>query len=420
MYNSYKGGKYSNYNSGRYKPSSYSRKKRNMIRLRNRFIIVTCGVVAVTLIITLFSLFLKNCVCVGCAGKTPTTQETATVDTTHTEPATQETEKKSKKKKEQSSQQLSFVAPDIKDDGKSKGKVEYGLYIWQNTVFRAFKGNESNAQSYADVINNAKKALGDDVNVYSMLVPTHIEMGLPQRLKNTEKGIATNPQSDYIKSAYSKLDKNVTSINCYNELSKHCNEFIYFNTDYRWTALGAYYGYNVFARTSGIEPISLESLDKNKLSGFVGSYEAYYSDLDLGKETIEYWSSDDIYDVSVDITTEGGDVVDAYSCFYTGPGIEADKSIVFLQGDYPMEVITSSSKNAKEDKICVVHESFGNPIISYFTNNYKEVYSVNMNLFDGSLKNLCKKNDIKKVLFLNDVASSADAETLKDLKEIIG
>lgn len=412
MSSGYRSGNYRNYNSGRYKSGSYSRysaKQRRFIRLRNRIIIVTCGVVILVLFITLFSLFMKNCVCAGCA-KTPQDEIiTETIDPSATEAATEATTP---------AQSLSFITPAVNDNGTDKGEEKSGLYIYNDAAYRAFKGENANAEAYAQVINSAKKKLGKNVNVFSMLVPTHIEMGLPDRLKNSSNGVVTNSQATYIETAYKALNKTVTPINAYNQLAQHCNDYIYFNTDYRWTGLGAYYGYTAFAEATGIAPVTLESMKKKSISGFTGYFESGY-DLGLGSDTVEYWSSDDDYDVSIDITRPDGTKAEAYSCFYEAETADTDKVIVFLQGDYPLETIKSTSESA-QDKICIVHESFGNPIVSYFTYNYKEVYSIDMSKWTGNLKKFCKQKGIQNVLFINDTASSTDEETLAQITDILG
>lgn len=411
MTDGYKSGNYRKYSASGYRPSSYKRyspKQRRLIRLRNRIIIVTCGVVAIALIITLFSLFLKNCVCAGCTNNAPSTIPTETIDTSATKPATEPTTS--------TADPLTFIAPAINDDGTSKGEEKNGLYIFNESAYKGFNGKNQGAKAYAQAMNNAKEALGEEINVYSMLVPTHIEMGLPERLRNSSNGVVTNSQADYMKTAFQAMDKGVTPVNIYNSLAKHCNDKIYFNTDYRWTGLGAYYGYSAFVESLGNKPILLEAMTKKSVSGFKGYYEAGY-DLGLKAEPIEYWKTD--YSIDMEITTPDGDKVQAYDCFYEVEMEEYDKIAVFLQGDYPMHKLTSSGENAK-DKICIVHEGYGNQIASYFTYNYKEVYLINTGKWTGNLKKFCKNNDIKNVLFINDTASSGSEATVNMLSDIVG
>ena len=412
MNSGYKRNKYT-YNSGRYKPSSYN-KRRKMKQLRNRTLIVSGGVVILALLIFLISLPFRSC----SSNNTKATLSTETVASTETQATTapqttkntQETVKKTEKKKK-----YSFVIPDIKDNG-AKGVEKYGLYIWNGKAFDDFQGDSKSADNYVNTINQGKKKLGNNINLYNMIVPTSIEMGLPERLRNNN-GINTVSQSAYIKNIYEKSDNSILGINCYNQLANYCNENIYFKTDYRMTALGGYYAYKSFVQEKNLPAVQLTSLEKKTINGFKGSYQNGYEGLGLGKEPIEYWDTKGLYDVNVDIMS-GDNVVEAYSCFYTEEVESQDKFIVFLQGSYPMEVIRSSSEKAK-DKICIIHESFSNPMISYFTYNYKEVYSINLNLYDGSIKDLCQEKGIKDVLIATDVKSASDEGTVEKLKGLL-
>ncbi|WP_263329458.1 DHHW family protein [Paraclostridium sp. AKS73] len=50
-------------------------------------------------------------------------------------------------------------------------------------------------------------------------------------------------EKDSIDSIYKNMDKDVKTVDAYDNLKKHKEEYIYFNTDHHWTSLGAYYAY---------------------------------------------------------------------------------------------------------------------------------------------------------------------------------
>lgn len=407
MSSGYKGNNnYRKYNPSGYKVSSYNRgykkKKRNYKRIRNRIIIVTVGVLLCALIIFLFSLFMKNCVCASCNNAEEKITATETIDPNATQAPTTAGETTAQETTEPAVQEVEFVTPNIKDDN-SNGKTIAGFYVWNNQAFDAFTGDNEKAKSYANYVNKINGKLGDDVKVYSMLVPSSIELNLPDRLKNTDKGIATNSQKDYIKKAYSLLDKDVTPIYAYNTLAKHCNEKIYFNTDYRWTGLGAYYGYTAFTEATSQKALSLDNCKEKSISGFAGSY----ADTQISSESIKYWDFN--YGVSVDITANSGEVVTTPTCYYEAAQNQEPygRHIVYLQGDYH-EVITSNSKSASNEKIAIVHNSFGRFAVPYFTYNYSEVHSLNTLSFDGDIAQYCKDNGITTLLFISSVESSLD------------
>ena len=51
-----------------------------------------------------------------------------------------------------------------------------------------------------------------------------------------------------------KMNDKVKSVDIYDALMQHRNEYIYFRTDHHWTALGAYYAYQQPCAAKGIEP----------------------------------------------------------------------------------------------------------------------------------------------------------------------
>ena len=402
---------YNNHNYrgyGGYRPSKYNRnrKKGGILsrRMRNRIIIVATGLVVLALIIALIS----SCInCVFSSGDEGSTLDTATKSTATA------TEKPTEKKVVE----ISFREPNIKDNKKAKEGVKSGeLFVWNKMAFEMFYGSSERANIYAKTINSAQKALGDKVNVYNMIVPTHIEMGLPVRLRNVEGGAETNSQADYIKTAYKALNKKVRYINAYNALSAHCNEYIYFGSDHHWTGLGAYYAYQAFAEENKMPALPLKDCTENTIDGFTGTFKRMvYEDID--NDTVHYWTLP--YEVS-DTVTNGNGVTNTYDGPYYRYAGSGDYSYgVFLYGDNPLEVLKSSSDKAKNKKIAIVHESYGNAIVPYFTYNYKTVYSIDFRSWSGNLKDFCKENGVDDVLFVNGVMSSATALQIQAMESIL-
>ncbi|MEE3333750.1 MAG: DHHW family protein [Ruminococcus sp.] len=371
-------------------------------RTRNRVIIVTAGLLIFALIIVFIS-SVFSCIC---APKVSTTQlDTATKGT-----EAKETDKTKKK-------EISFREPEIDyDEDSEPGVVSGELYIWNKKAFEPFYGGETAAKTYAKMVNSAKKTLGSKIKVYTMVFPNHIEMGLPSEYKNVEDGMKTDSQADYIKHVYSNLDEEVGYINAYNELSKHCNEYIYFNSDHHWTGLGAFYAYKAFAKETKQTPVKLAQLEDNTIEGFTGSL-SKLTEYELAEDAVTYW--DFPYEVTDEVTTEEGETETYDTCFYKNSQPGDSTYGVFLYGDNPIEKITSESPKAKNKKIAIIHESYGNALVPYFTYNYKTIYSIDFRSWKGNLKSFCKENKIDEVLFANGTLSSATALQVKSMQGII-
>ena len=384
-----------------YRPSP--RRRRNRRRLRNRVIIVTAFLVIFALIIVFIS-SVFSCIC--SPGVSSSQLDTATK-------GDKEVKKVSK------ADSISFREPNIATNDEAEPGVidaDGELYIWNQTAFELFYGSESRAKSYAKTINNAKKSLGDKIKVYTMVFPNHTEMGLPAEYKNTENGAKTVSQADYIKKIYVNLDDSVSYINAYNELSEHCNEYIYFDSDHHWTALGAYYAYKSFADVTKQKAVKLSSLEEKAIEGFTGSFSTM-SQYTLNTDTVKYWTFP--YSIVDEVTTENGETESNPTLYYENVGPGTETYGVFLFGDNPLEVITSSCPKAQNKSIAIIHESYGNALVPYFTYNYKKVYSIDFRTWQGDLKSFCEENKIDEVLFANGVMSSATAFQVKAMQNII-
>ncbi len=414
--------------AGGYRPSSrnYVKRRRNYKRIRNRAIIITSGlivcVIAVALIVGAVKLVTHIASSFNGSINTASVVEETATKSPSAASSDKKTESKTKsaaKPKVNKAAEFKYVTPKIADDGTSTGEYDSnnGLYIYKKMAFELFYGSDAKAKEYAEVVNSAKKSLGGDINVYSMIIPNHTEMGLPARLKNTDKGVNTNSQSDYTQKSYLAMDGSVEPVNVYNNIANHCDEYVYFDSDHHWTGLGAYYAYEAFAKQTKQTPIKLSEMKENTIKGFTGSFTSM-TKYPLNVDTVHFWSMP--FDVENKITEKSGREVDAETMYYWGEGPGENSYGVFLFGDNPKEVIKSKAKTASDQKIAIIHESYGNALVPYFAANYKEIHSIDFRYFDGNLASYCKEHNIKNVLFANGVMSSATEDMLQSMRSLIG
>lgn len=381
-----------------------NRKKTYKKRTRNRIIII--GVFLVIFI--LFAVLVVSCsnaVCGKKGDKAQASDQEAQAsqnaqEAMATQPATEP------------ANDLNFVKPQIKDDGKTNGMNDGGLYVWNKQAFELFFGNDTMGERYAELMNKAADNLGTSIKTYSIVVPNHTEMGLPDRLKNTDDGASTQPQDVYIKAAYSAMSDKVHPVNAYNKLSEHCNDYIYFASDHHWTGLGAYYAYAAFAENAKLPVLKLSDCTEGKIEGFQGTFTGMVS-TELNKDTVSYWKFP--YQVTDDITNSNGETLQVDSTYYE----DSDGYGVFIYGDNPLEVIKSQSPSASKEKVAIIHESYGNAFVPYLTYNFSEVYSIDFRSWNGSLKTFCQQKGITNVIFLNGVMSSATQVQLDSIENIL-
>lgn len=397
---------------------SYDRRRlnkmRNYRRTRNRIIIVVSLILVVTLVVLMIVLAFNGC------GKKDNNKGVSTQPKQSSVSETSNTDEKPQPKNTDEKLAIdTFIEAEPKDDN-SSGYNAGSIYVWNQAGFEVFGGDEERAKLYSDTVNGLADKV-PDMNVYSMIVPNHTEMGLPRRLWAKNGGEAyTNSQADSIRSAYESMDKDkVTPINAYNYLSEHCNEYIYFNSDHHWTGLGSYYAYKAFADTLGLTALSLDDCEEKTIDGFTGSLTNNADG--LKSDTVHYWHLP--YSVSMEITHEGGST-ESYNSPYFDE--EASGSLtygVFIWGDNPLTVMKSNSEKAESGrKIMVVKESYGNAFVPYLTQNFEEVHVADMRSFrqvsDSNLQTYCRQNGITDLLFINGVMSANNGDLLDSMEDL--
>ena len=370
-----------------------NRRRNNKKRTRNRIIIVSCGILIIILLVVMISSVFK-----ACFGA----KQTSAPVSTETKPVATSDTPKANDKKNEAQDDLSptyFKTPQIKDDN-SNGYSAYSIYVWNNQGFELFGSDEARATTYAETINGFADKL-NGITVYDMVIPNHTEMGLPQRLKDSDA--PSTSQAENIKSIYSKLSDKVTPVNAYNYLADHNDEYIYFGSDHHWSGLGAYYAYSAFAKTNNLPVLSLDDCTEQQIEGFTGTFTNTASGLDT--DTVHYWEFP--YEVTMDITDESGNVNTYTSPYYQYAEAGSLTYGVFIMGDHPLTVLNSASENAETGKkIAVIKESYGNAFVPYLTYNYEEVHVIDFRTFGDNLVSYCQQNGIDEVLFLNGVMSA--------------
>ena len=87
---------------------------------------------------------------------------------------------------------------------------------------------------------------------------------------------------------------------------------------------------------------------------------------------------------------------------------------VFLGGDFPVMRVKSDLKNGR--KVLILKDSYGNAFSPYLASHFEEVYIIDFRYFNGSIKDLVKKNNITDILFGHNVYVANSNYTVK--KEI--
>lgn len=310
---------------------------------------------------------------------------------------------------------LVFNKPDIKDNGASGDFISNAIYLWNNKAYNIFGSSEKIAKNYSSGVNYIAKKLGSDVKVYDIVVPNQVEFGLPSRIVESVGG---HSQAENIKCIYENLSDDVIPVNCYNVLSEHCNEYIYFGTDHHWTSLGSYYAYTAFCDRAGLTPMTISDDKCEKVAGFTGAFYTATSSPALlaNPDTVYFYDlPNDTYAYLREKPDSERLTVDVY---YPGASSGTLTYGAFCWGDVSEFIIHSDCNTGK--KVAVIKDSYGNAFAPYLTANYDEVHLIDFRYWKGELPSYLKSNGITDVIIINNTMSANAPDQVDTMKELVG
>jgi hypothetical protein len=287
------------------------------------------------------------------------------------------------------------------NDGDSKDvkSLNQGLLIYNGMAIQIFGGSKNTAVYLAKSVNELRKNLPDNVNLYLGITPTHGEFYLPSEY--IDKRIS---ERKIIDTTYRFLDPAVISFDISSELYKHKDEYIFFNTDHHWTGTGAYYAYVAFCKKAGLTPVPLSEMRRGVIPKFLGTL--YRSTRDKRLEN----NIDSVVYHKIPISYA------AFQLYGNGYGLTQKARLyvenarggnaygVFLGGDLPAICVVSKQQNGK--RLMILKNSFGNAISPYLVSHYERTYICDYRYFECNLKDFIEKNGITDLMIFHNSFSA--------------
>lgn len=289
------------------------------------------------------------------------------------------------------------------------GETINGILVYNRVAYELFGGGESLAQDYAKAISDIKNHFGDGIKVYNVVVPTHCGVTLPEKFSDR-----VSSQEDYLNTICSSYSADVIGVNAYDTIMHHRDEYLYFNTDHHWTGLAAYYAYRDFCKAAGVEAISLDDMERNKIEDYYGSLANDIEDSSLlDEDYVEYFTVN--YDIDTTLYDSNAEDPQDYMLIHSyAEGVNSYG--VFLGGDQPLMV--TKNKNGNGKKIAVIKESYGNAFAPFIAYTYSEAHIMDFRDIDFDLKQYLIDNEIDEVIFVNNAMASATPERVEELEAL--
>ncbi len=290
------------------------------------------------------------------------------------------------------------------------------IIVVNDSAYEVYSFNQKIADKYAYTLNTFSSKVQGGVNVYDLIVPTSIDITMPD---NERVKYNSSSQADAIRYIFSCMSNSVKSVNVYNTLREHRTEYIYFRTDHHWTANGAYYAYRKLCNVMNIEPTDLSSdYTQYKFEGFKGSF---YSDTNknasLGNNPDTVFAFDPNAVTTLTYHTKSGKTQEWDVIRDVNGWNPTTLYSTFIGGDNPYTYITNETvQNGR--KCVVVKESFGNALVPFIVSHYSEVHVIDYRYWNGALSDFIASKGIDDVVFVNNISATRNASLMNRLAGI--
>ncbi len=288
-----------------------------------------------------------------------------------------------------------------------------GIIIIKDRALDLFYGNEKNLKAYSERLNVLANNLPVGTQLYSMVVPTSVEMYAPDSYHS-----GYSSQKGCIEIINNALKPNIKTVNAYDKLLQNRDKYIYYRTDHHWTGLGAYYAYVAFCESAGWAPVTLDQMEHYQIEGtYLGSLYRATKDSVLKKnpDTTEGWKpAVDSYKATA---WDDGDMTVTYGVRLNDERSKGTYSYLnFSGGDRALLKIVTSHTSGR--KILVIKDSYGNAFTPYLANHYDEIYIIDPRYYKRSIKSLVSENGINDVMMLNYIFATSNSTWLKGFDAI--
>ena len=285
-------------------------------------------------------------------------------------------------------------------DADIQNNIMGGLYVEGDAVYSMYYYSEYAVSTYAQAINTAVARLDGEATIYSIIIPNNSGAKLDE---DTLEQLGASDQKQAIQYFYSLMDPSVRTVETYDTLRAHRDEYTYFRTDHHWTQLGAYYVYQAFCERKGITPADISTWEVQTYEPFLGSF---YGELQLPALAA---NPDTVYahvpPFTNDMTwwDEWGTEYDAEVVKDVSYYDEANQYLCFMGGNQPLSRIENPTINDGSSCLVVI-ESYGTPFVSLVAANYQTTWVMDFRSTVEDIPSFVFANGIDDLIFLNNVA----------------
>lgn len=290
------------------------------------------------------------------------------------------------------------------------------ILVAGNSAYEYYHFSSKLAPEFINAVSSIKSVAGNNANVYSLLVPTSIDITLDENLRKDVSSADQKKALDYFNSSI----QNVTAVSgIYDVQKRHKNEYTYFRTDHHWTALGAYYAYEQFAYTKGITPVGVQEYTTVSFDGFLGSFYASSNKSEaLSKTPDTVVACLPKNNVNCTVLEKDGTLHNRPVITDVSSYAENLKYLTFISGDQPL--VTIENYDIADGQNClVIKESYGNAFVPFLIPHYKNVYVIDPRHYNGTLSEFVASHQVDDIVFVANISTTRNSIFIDKLKNFI-
>ncbi len=295
------------------------------------------------------------------------------------------------------------------------GEVMGTIYVAGDSAYSLYYFSEAGATRYANFINRAHQALGDDVQIYSISIPLSSGVMLDQSLMDD---VGASDQRAAIEYMNSLMEPGVHGLNIYDTMKQHNSQYIYFRTDHHWTALGAYYAYVELCREKGVTPHTLDQFEQKNFEGFLGTFysETRSDAMAANPDTVTAYvpmGTNSMTFVGHDGAEYSWNIISDVESSGSG-----SKYYCFSGSDQPYSYV--HNPQITDGSACVViKDSFGNAFVPFMVDHYEYTYWIDFRYYGGTLPDLVREKGIGDVIFCLNMYNTSSEGAVSLLEDLV-
>ena len=290
------------------------------------------------------------------------------------------------------------------------------ILVAGNTAYEYYHFSSKLAPEFINAVSSIKPVAGNNANVYSLIVPTSIDITLDDNLRKDVSSADQKKALDYFNSSI----QNVTAVSgIFDAQRLHRKEYTYFRTDHHWTALGAYYAYEQFAYAKGITPVNIQEYSTVSFDGFLGSFYASSNKSEaLSKTPDTVIACLPKNNINCTVLEKDGTLHKRPVIADVSSYAQNLKYLTFISGDQPL--VTIENYDIAEGQNClVIKESYGNAFVPFLIPHYKNVYVIDPRHYNGTLSEFVANNRIDDIVFVANISTTRNSIYIDKLKNFI-